>query len=177
MVADRFSTTWIRIILFNLVAAALTGVSLRYAFVTDMQWFNYKNTLHAHSHLAMLGWIQSALLLLIVKFFDLDVKRYSSAFIFLQIAIAAMFISFLFMGYGVSSIGFLIIHMLVTYYIIIKMWKDASNTITGSRTSSNSVSVIFLKTAFVFFILSTTSIWAIGPIIMSSMKGTALYYA
>ncbi|WP_163377769.1 hypothetical protein [Cyclobacterium sp. SYSU L10401] len=48
---------WILLSFSNFLIAALFGLVLRAAFVWEINWMEYRNLLHAHSHLAMLGWV------------------------------------------------------------------------------------------------------------------------
>ena len=48
---------WFWVALLNFVLAAVAGILLRYAFVQELEWMQYRHFQHAHSHVAMLGWI------------------------------------------------------------------------------------------------------------------------
>ena len=47
---------WITTGLINFLIAALLGLVLRYAFIGEID-FNFRFLTHAHSHVAMLGWL------------------------------------------------------------------------------------------------------------------------
>lgn len=61
--------SWFLISLFNLLIAVSIGALLRFAFVEEVSWLIFKNFLHAHSHVAMLGWVYLALFTLFLKSF------------------------------------------------------------------------------------------------------------
>ncbi|TXD83063.1 hypothetical protein ESY86_11245 [Subsaximicrobium wynnwilliamsii] len=56
------------ICLINFLVAALMGLALRYSFIAPIG-LNYRFLTHAHSHVAMLGWVYLMLYLLIVHYF------------------------------------------------------------------------------------------------------------
>ena len=56
---------WIKVVLINFFMAAIIGALLRLAFVVEMPFMNYSNALHAHSHVAMMGWLFGALYILL----------------------------------------------------------------------------------------------------------------
>lgn len=60
------SKTPIVVCLINFVIAATMGLLLRYAMLDGIP-FNYRFLTHAHSHVAMLGWLYLAIYVLIVK--------------------------------------------------------------------------------------------------------------
>src|SRR5690606_30238438 len=60
--------------LVNFFAAACLGLTLRYAFVSEIS-INYKNVMHAHSHVAMLGWIYLILIVQLQQAFGYEVNR------------------------------------------------------------------------------------------------------
>ena len=51
---------WLVVALLNFLMAAGMGALLRMAFVVEIPWVKYQYLLHAHSHVAMLGWIYLA---------------------------------------------------------------------------------------------------------------------
>ena len=58
---EQIFRTWTIISLFNLLIAVSIGALLRFAFVEEVSWLVFRNFLHAHSHVAMLGWVYLAL--------------------------------------------------------------------------------------------------------------------
>ncbi|MEZ4932236.1 MAG: hypothetical protein R2788_08975, partial [Saprospiraceae bacterium] len=58
--------TWLRIALLNFLLAAIMGALMRFAFVEEVRWMEYRFMVHGHSHTAMLGWIYLALYALLI---------------------------------------------------------------------------------------------------------------
>ena len=42
--------SWILLSLFNFLVAAVMGLVLRGAFVWEINWMDYRNLMHGHSH-------------------------------------------------------------------------------------------------------------------------------
>ncbi|MDF1697962.1 MAG: hypothetical protein P1U56_19095 [Saprospiraceae bacterium] len=152
--------------------ATLLGLGLRGAFVLDMpEWFNYRHVQHAHSHVALLGWLFAIFTLSIIHFFDLEFEKYAKLYWSLQAMVVGMLITFPIMGYASLSIFFSTGHIIVSYILVVYLWRDL-----GKVTSEKS-DVLFVKTSLAFMVLSTLGTWALGPILALKMKGTAIYYA
>ena len=163
--------SWVTISFF--VIAALLGALLRLAFVVELpEWLWYKNLQHAHSHVAMMGWLYGALYLLIVHLFNLNPSRYLSLFWWTQVSVVGMLITFPIQGYGLFSIFFSTLHILLSYVFCIRVFRDLKNTLV-----ERSISVLFLRTALIFMVVSTVGTWALGFIMNSPLSGTAWYYA
>jgi len=101
-------TTWFRYSLVYFLFTAAAGVVLRgMAFLPSWQ-VKYEPLLHAHSHLALLGWGYTALVLLLATRFltpeDGRSRFLRINWLLTQLTIAGMFIAFLFQGYGLFSI-------------------------------------------------------------------------
>ena len=63
---------WFLLSLMFLTLAATIGALLRLIFVVELPWLVFKPWLHAHSHVAMLGWLFPALLIVLL---DQDDRR------------------------------------------------------------------------------------------------------
>ena len=87
--------------LLAFVIAASLGLAMRWAFVLDMpEWFNYRHIQHAHSHVALLGWLFSIFYLGIVHYFELNYDKYLKLFWGLQALVLGMLLTFPLMGYA-----------------------------------------------------------------------------
>jgi hypothetical protein len=166
---------WFKTALINLLLAASMGTLLRFAFVEEVAWMKYKNILHAHSHVAMLGWVYLALYNLLLHAFlppaTLERPLYRRLFWLTQLSVAGMFVSFPIQGYAGFSIAFSTLHVLVSYVFVWQFWRDLNR---GDEKAA--FSALLAKTALAFMVVSTISLWLLGPIIMTDLKRTALYY-
>lgn len=163
---------WLIIALLNFLIAASLGALLRFAFVEEVSWLHFKNFLHAHSHVAMLGWVYMALFALLttafIPFSKVDQRPYNALFWATQVSVAGMLISFPWQGYASISIAFSCLHIICSYVFVAWLWADLPK--------QKSFSHLLLKTAIVFMLLSTVAIWAMGPIMATSLKGSSFYY-
>lgn len=165
---------WFSIAILNLCIVAVIGVLLRYAFVHEIPSFEYRNWLHAHSHLAMLGWVYLALFVLIVQVFipqDTSTSnKYHRLFWSTQIVVWCMLIAFIIKGYWFLSIGFLILHVLLSYLFMRNVWKDTSHDMQSR------MSIRLLRMSIVFQCISTLPLWSIPVLNALSLHGTEYYY-
>jgi hypothetical protein len=163
---------WILIACINFILATSIGALLRFAFVEEVSWLDYKNYLHAHSHVAMLGWIYQALYtLLIITFLPANPtkqKNYRRLFIITQISVVGMLISFPLQGYGPISITFSALHIICSYVFTYYFWSDLKK--------DQKFSTLLIKTALILMIVSTLGVWMMGPIMVSSGKASIFYY-
>ncbi|NND06855.1 MAG: hypothetical protein HKN87_10790 [Saprospiraceae bacterium] len=163
--------SWVTILFF--LIAAILGALLRLAFVLELpEWLWYKNLQHAHSHVAMLGWLYGVLYVLIVYAFNLDANRYRQLFCWTQISVLGMLITFPIQGYGLFSICFSTLHIFLSYAFCFRVFVDLKSTHIKTAPSA-----LFVRTALIFMIVSTMGTWALGFIMNSPLKGTAWYYA
>ncbi|MFN7117379.1 MAG: hypothetical protein ACK4TA_11310, partial [Saprospiraceae bacterium] len=164
--------SWWMVALINLLLAVSIGAVLRFAFVSEIPGLPYKNFLHAHSHVAMLGWIYLALYNLLIHQFLPKEKQKAPAYNWLfwitQISVVGMLISFPLQGYGPISIAFSVMHILCSYVFVGWFWADLEQPRSASRT--------LLLTALIFMLISTLGVWAMGPIMATKLKGSAFYY-
>lgn len=162
---------WLLVALINFLLATGMGALLRLAFVVELPWIKYQYLLHAHSHVAMLGWIYMALFALLVHAFvpeGKSLKPYSYLFWLTQVSIIGMLLSFPVQGYGPVSIAFSTLHILFSYVFIRWIWQDMGPQRTFSR--------LLLKTALLFQLFSTLGVWLMGPIMVSPLRQSSFYY-
>ncbi len=151
----------------NFLLAALLGLLLRYAAINPVA-LNYRYITHAHSHVAMLGWVYLMLYVFIVHYFIPNKKRvFINLFWLTEIAVIGMLVSFPFQGYGAVSISFSTLHILCSYYFAFLVFKHCK--------TENKPSKMLLKTALVFMLLSTLGVWCLGPAVSMQGKASAFY--
>jgi len=161
----------IKIALGYFFIVALLGVFMRMFHVVDLN-FNYKNILHTHSHIALLGWIYTAITTLIYQLYfsnkQIDTS-YKRLFWSTQISILGMLFTFPFTGYALLSIFFSTYFLLNTYVFVRLFLKHTSS----EQKKTNSYKII--RAALWFMVLSSIGPWALG-IIMNTLGSTSSWY-
>lgn len=163
--------THIKIALGYFLIIAFLGAILRLFFVTTIS-LNYKHIIHAHSHVALLGWIYTALTSIIYFCYLKEQqiqKKYNRLFWVTQITIIGMLISFPITGYALYSIIFSTLFLIVSYWFF---WFFVKHT-SEEQKKSNSYKLI--RAGLWFMIVSTLGPWALG-IIMNTLGNTSIWY-
>lgn len=151
----------------NFFIAALMGLALRFSFV-DSIGLNYRYLTHAHSHVAMLGWVYLMLFTLFVYYFIPDKKPiYNRLFWITEISVIGMMLSFPFQGYAAVSITFSTLHIFCSYFFVYLIWKH-------HKTTSIATSKL-LKASLLFMLLSTLGVWCLGPAVGLLGQASAFY--
>ncbi len=156
-----------------LITISVLGIFLRLYPVMSLQ-INYKPLLHAHSHLAFLGWVFTSLFTLITGSF-LPKEKVASLpfrlqFILLQIFNIGMLVSFLIQGYAFFSILFSSLHMITTFWFI---WTTSHSI---RRSGASDISHKFLFASFFFMILSSVGPLAIPVTVKMYGSGSEMYH-
>ncbi len=128
--------------------------------------------LHAHSHGAFLGWLHAAftVLLAVALIPKLgESKKFGRLFVFSQIMVAAMMISFPIQGYKAFSIAFLSLFLLGTYILAYWFLKKTETRKQFPATYS------LTRSAIIFMIISSLSPWALGPVLVFLGKKSIWY--
>ncbi len=155
------------ICLINFLIAALLGLLLRYSFINSID-LNYRFLTHAHSHIAMLGWVYLMLFTLFVHYFIPDKKPvFNRLFWLTEFAVIGMMLSFPFQGYAAVSISFSTLHIFCSYYFVYLIWNH--NQIKNLPTR------YLVKASLLFMLLSTIGVWCLGPAV-SILGNTSAFY-
>ncbi|WP_299121122.1 hypothetical protein [uncultured Tenacibaculum sp.] len=150
---------------------AFLGVLLRFFSVYDLS-FTYRFVVHTHSHIALLGWVYTAITTLIFKMYlsELNIKsKYQKIFWATQVTIIGMLVTFPFTGYALFSIIFSTLFLIISYvyaYLIIK------NT---SKEQKRTQSYKCIRIALWYMIISSIGPWALGVIMKTAGSGSDLY--
>ncbi len=164
-----------RIALVNLLVASILGATLRFIFIREIPGFEFRKILHAHSHIAMLGWAFSALYILLTAIFlgpgKLESRYYRNLFWLNQVMVGGMLIAFPIQGYGPFAILFSTGQMVLSYFFAFRLLKDLRQPKSGRPTSSGRM----LEASIFWLIFSTLGLWAMGPIMAMHLKGSSLY--
>lgn len=160
-----------RIALFFFLIAALLGGTLRLFALIDIPAV-YRFLVHTHSHVALLGWVYVALTTLLYKLFLQNAsveKPYRRIFIFTQITIFGMLLSFPFQGYALFSIIFSTLFLISNYFFT---WLFLTKTPSEKRIL---FSYQIIRMALFFMVFSSLSLWAMGYI-MTVLGNTSIWY-
>ncbi|MEM0517143.1 hypothetical protein [Aequorivita flava] len=150
---------------------ALMGILLRFYFVTSLP-FNYKFLLHAHSHTALLGWIYLGLTTLIYRIFLTGVqkpKRYKYIFLFTNICIVGMMVTFPFQGYALYSIIFSTLFLFASYWF---SWFAIRQVPEHFK---KRFSWKLIKTSLWYLVFSSIGPWTIGGV-MATLGPESIWY-
>ncbi|WP_452231986.1 hypothetical protein [Lacinutrix sp. MEBiC02595] len=158
---------FILVCLINFLVAALMGLALRFSVIESIG-LNYRFLTHAHSHVAMLGWVYLMLFALITHYFVPDKTQvYNRLFWITEIAVIGMMLSFPFQGYAAISISFSTLHIFCSYYFAYLIFKHHK---TKSIVTSK-----LLKASLLFMVLSTFGVWCLGPAVSMLGQASAFY--
>jgi hypothetical protein len=162
---------WIICCFLNFTVASIMGLIMRFTFLFPLKSIKYIYFLHAHSHVAILGWVYMMIYILIVCFFipkdKSDKPIYSRLFWATEFVIIGMMISFPLQGYALFSIIFSTLHILLSYVFCWLVWKDCSK--------DKSAAGKLLITSILFMIFSTFGVWCLGPTINMLGKQNIFY--
>ncbi|TYA53831.1 hypothetical protein [Formosa maritima] len=153
--------------LLNFLIAALMGLALRYTYLSPIS-VNYRFLTHAHSHVAMLGWLYLIIYTLFVHYFIPEKNPvYNRLFWITQISVVGMMISFSIQGYAAISITFSTLHIFCSYYFVRLLWKN--------HKTESLVSKLLLKVSLLFMLISTIGVWCLGPAVGLLGPASAFY--
>lgn len=149
----------------------LLGVLLRCFSVIEID-FNYRYIVHAHSHIALLGWVYTAFMILIYKLYlkkENIERKYLRIFWSTQFTIIGMLFTFPFTGYALFSIIFSSLFIIASYFFGYLVFKYTSKELK----KTNSYKCIQL--ALWYMIISSIGPWALGAI-MNTLGESSTWY-
>ncbi|NEW05905.1 hypothetical protein GK047_07750 [Paenibacillus sp. SYP-B3998] len=164
---------WFRYPLLYFLFTAAAGAVLRgMAFLPAWQ-SRYESLLHAHSHLALLGWGYTALILLLVYRFlspeDRNSRFFRVNWLLTQLTIVSMFIAFILQSYGFYSILFSTVHIMLSYSLTIWMWRKFQ------KTEYQQTSIRFAKASLFFMVLSSVGPWCLAVLSAKHLTDSPWY--
>lgn len=135
-----------------LIITLISGMWIRLQWVVpSLYFFNPKFAIHAHSHLAMLGWLFPVFIrFLLPRKLELSTSQKTSISV-LHFLIIGMFPAFVFQGYAFWSITFSSLYLSVSYWIIVQF-----------RTHLFQENQPLTKIAVLFYLISTIGPWLLG---------------
>lgn len=160
-----------------LIIVALIGTYLRAFAYLPSTGLTYKYLLHAHSHAGLLGWAYTAAMACLLYVFrpeTLQWSVYKIMFVLTQVANAGMLITFSIQGYGPFSIAFSTLHILLSYWLMIRFYKDI--IFNNQFRSAFPLALKFVATAFIFNFISSFGPWGLAVIASQGLKGSDIYF-
>lgn len=148
--------------------AALLGVLLRWHGMRPIPGFEYAYTLHAHSHVAFLGWVFNGFFALALQVFvpTGDSHRYRRLFWTLQVAVAGMLVAYPVQGYARESIIFSTLHLVCAGVFTVRLLR---------RNVARPVARRYLVAAFACMLLSGIGPLTLGPLAAMGMRESPWY--
>jgi len=153
--------------------AALLGLSMRVFWVMDLPHFLYTNVLHAHSHLAMLGWGFTVICCLLIYFLKGHIQNFRTYWALLlanTFGSLAMALAFVLKGYAIVSIALLIFHLILAYALGFILLKDL-------KKMPNKNAALLARWAIYWMFISTVGVWLLPIVIAKVGKLDPLYQA
>ena len=167
---------WFIVSIGYLLLVGLMGAFLRYVVLHPIEGIVFRNFLHAHSHIAFLGWVFNALFAGIVyAYFPDRAPTYRLLFILLQVSVVGMLISFPIQGYALWSISFSTLHIFLSWWFAAKVYKDLKESSLGNEPKNHTLSRTYIKWSLFFMILSAAGPFALGGIMAKGLAGTNCY--
>lgn len=161
--------SWLFAIGVMVILTVLSGIILRFLYITPINGLSFTHMMHAHSHLAILGWVYLAIIALFyLLFIGANDRTKTASFIFMLTAVitVCMFIAFIFQGYALYSIVFSSLHIIVTYAFFIYFCKLIKQT---NEKLLRSTPGLFVKGSIFFLIVGS-----FGPWILAYWNGAVL---
>lgn len=149
----------------------LLGIFLRLFFVTSIP-ANFRYVVHAHSHIALLGWVYIALTTLIYKLYLTDAGKdniYRRIFLFTQVTLIGMLIAFPIQGYALFSIIFSTLFLFASYFFTWFVFKNVPDIYR------NTYSFRCIRAALWYMVISSIGPWAIA-VVMVTLGNTSIWY-
>jgi len=162
----------IKFALIYFLIAGVYGVLMRLVFFNPIPGLNYKFILHAHSHIVLLGWVTNALFAaLYFVFFEskgFQNRKWLLVFGLLQIGVVGMLCTFPIQGYGLYSILFSTLHILISYLFCFSVLRVIKK--------EKGVWRKFVSWGVIYFLISSLGPFSLGPIMSQGLSGSIWYY-
>lgn len=141
--------------------ASLFGLTMRYLFVGELPFsVGYKYILHAHSHVALMGWAFTVISGALLFLFTPGTSRrnlYKGVLAGSAVAGLGMAVAFPLQGYGAWSIGFSTLHLFMTYLFAYGFLRDLRSGVQDDASK-------LARWGVYWMLISTVGLWAIGPV-------------
>ncbi len=156
----KFRWIWVSWAFGFFFVASVFGLLMRSFHIWEIPVLEYRNILHTHSHIAMLGWgfliLNGGMVFSLAKA-EREIRRFRWLFIAAVVSALGMLASFPVQGYGLFSIAFSSLHVLISYGFVYRLFilLNSEKSTTGIR---------LLRLALGFLVISSLGLWALGPI-------------
>ncbi|HLR09699.1 MAG TPA: hypothetical protein VK136_10685 [Bacillota bacterium] len=158
---------------FLFMLTALSGTYMRaLPFFPDMP-VPYTNMLHAHSHVAILGWAFLGVFIIFLTIGWPVIKRKTYATLItctILLVSLVMFAAFLYQGYGLYSIIISTIHIFIEYWAAIFIWQQLRKREEFATTGR-----LFIKGSLVALVISSLGPFSLGFIAANGLKDSFLF--
>ncbi len=156
----KFRSVWLAWAFGFFFVASLFGLLMRSFHIWEVPYFDYKNLLHTHSHVAMLGWgflVLSGGMVFSLAKGENEIRKFGWLFAGAVISVLGMLASFPFQGYGALSIAFCGIQVLVSYGFVYRLHALL-------RAGKSTPGIRLLRLSLGSLVVSSLGLWALGPI-------------
>lgn len=155
------SKYWLKFSLFNLFIVALLGLLMRYKIGFEFPFLDQKHLQHSHSHFAFTGWISHTLMVLMIHFLqkkeiNFNSVKYNNILIANLISAYGMLVFFIIEGYGMFSIFFSTLSIVVACFFGYHFFKNAK------LVDKECLSINWFKAAIGFNIFSSLGTFALA---------------
>lgn len=143
-----------------------------YPITDSLEFVNYKFLQHAHSHVALLGWVYLGVTTMIYYTFLKNSGKsrlYKRIFIFTNISVLGMMIFFPIQGYALFSITFSTLFLFVSYWFSWFTMKYADPDL------KKRFSWKLIKISLWYLVISSIGPWGIGAV-MSTLGPESIWY-
>ena len=151
-----------------MIIAASLGLTLR-MIQAGLISGHFKHLMHTHSHIALLGWLyNAALIILQYTIFKKKEGAFNTVFWLSQITFLGMMFSFPFQGYAFASITFSSLYLFCSYYLVYILFKESFRI-------ENSYVVKFVQWGGIYLVLSSFGPFSLGFIMAKGLIDTFWY--
>lgn len=133
----------------------------------------YDHLLHAHSHVAFLGWVFLGLLLIFLKIIWTNIKSKKHVhFMIITVIIVTilMFFAYIYQGYDVFSIIMATLHIFVEYWVALFIYLQMKKSRLFSKTAS-----LYIKGALIALVISSIGPFLLGFIAAKGLQDSYLF--